>query len=110
MCAQASDFGHRPDCQGLCLSGGAARLIYCRMLDSPVGLSGISQRRHGGLLKAQAMDGVGVCVCVCVCVQRGWWTAEIFHPLHLVERLYNTADLHRADTLKCDRYFWLYNI
>ena len=65
MCAQASDFGHRPDCQGLCLGGGAARLIYWRMLDCPAGFSGISQRRHGGfLLEAQAVDGVGVCLCV----------------------------------------------
>lgn len=60
MCAQASDFGHQPNCQGLSLSGGAARLIYWRMLDSPAGLSGISQRRHGGLLEAQVMDGIGV--------------------------------------------------
>lgn len=34
------------------------------MLDCPAGLSGISQRRHGGLLEAQAVDGVGVCLCV----------------------------------------------
>lgn len=66
MCAQASDFGHQPDCQGLSLSRGAARLIYWRMLDSSAGLRGISQRRHGGLLEAEAMDGV----CVCLCASR----------------------------------------
>ena len=59
-----SDFEHRPDCQGLCLSGGAAGLIYWRRLDSPVALRWISQRRHRGLLEALAMDGVSARVCV----------------------------------------------
>lgn len=49
-----------------CLCEGAARLIYWRVLDSPVGLSGISQRRHWGLLEADAMDGFCVCICVCL--------------------------------------------
>lgn len=34
-------------------------------------------------------------VSVCVCVWEGWWcSVEISDPLHLVERLYNTAEHH----------------
>lgn len=57
-----------------CVSvGGAARLIYWRMLDSLEGLSGISQRRHRGCGESETVDGVGACVraCVldCVCLE-----------------------------------------
>lgn len=51
-------------CQGMGLSGSAVRLIYWRMPDSPVGLSGISQRLHGGFCWRLNVRMVFLCVSV----------------------------------------------
>lgn len=51
-------------CQGLGLSGSAVRLIYWRTPDSPVGLSGISQRLHKGFYWRLNVRMVFLCVSV----------------------------------------------
>lgn len=65
-----------------CVSvGGAAGLIYWRMLDSLEGLNGISQRRHRGCWESETVDSVCACSrsCMCwtVCVKKQWCNGEI---------------------------------